>query len=118
MAASTPQRIVDTARALMQRKGYHGTGLARIAEAAGAPKGSLYFHFPGGKEQLTCAAVDASGHVGAQIIERTVADSPTLLDAIESLYDGFARQLEASGYAEGCPIATIASEMAPHSESI
>src|SRR3546814_14245285 len=43
---------------LMSRRGYAGVGLNEIVEKSGAPKGSLYHHFPEGKEQLAVAALD------------------------------------------------------------
>ena len=51
--------VVTTAK-LLQRQGYNGTGLNQIVAEAEAPKGSLYFHFPGGKEQLAAEAIAAS----------------------------------------------------------
>jgi TetR/AcrR family transcriptional repressor of lmrAB and yxaGH operons len=119
--SSTPparERILATTRVLLQRHGFHGTGLNTIAAGAGAPKGSLYFHFPGGKEQIVCDAVLGSGALGAEVIRATVAEAPTVLAAVEAMYDGFATQLAQSGYADGCPLSTVVSEMAPHSDAI
>jgi AcrR family transcriptional regulator len=66
----TRQHILDVAGQLFRRGGHHGTGLSKVLARADAPKGSLYFHFPGGKEQLAVEAVTASGvdlglHLGA-----------------------------------------------------
>jgi TetR/AcrR family transcriptional repressor of lmrAB and yxaGH operons len=48
----TRERLIRAGVELFQAKGYHGVGVAEILEAAAAPKGSFYHHFPGGKEQL------------------------------------------------------------------
>ncbi|MGW2312246.1 TetR family transcriptional regulator, partial [Actinomadura luteofluorescens] len=57
----TRERVLRTAAELFQRQGYHGTGLNQVLAESGAPKGSLYFHFPDGKEQLASESVALSG---------------------------------------------------------
>ena len=58
---TTRERIVDVSADLMRRQGYAATGVKQIVTAAQAPFGSLYHHFPGGKEQLGAEAIRASG---------------------------------------------------------
>ena len=48
----TRERMVEAAARLLARQGYHATGVAQVLAEAGAPRGSLYFHFPAGKEQM------------------------------------------------------------------
>ncbi|MGE0044440.1 MAG: TetR/AcrR family transcriptional regulator [Hyphomonadaceae bacterium] len=62
--APTRERLIEAAKALFQARGYHGVGLAEILAAADAPKGSLYHHFPGGKDELAAAAV---GEIAADV---------------------------------------------------
>ena len=52
MATDTRTRMIEATALLLRRRGYHGTSLNDILSASGAPRGSLYFHFPGGKDQL------------------------------------------------------------------
>jgi TetR/AcrR family transcriptional repressor of lmrAB and yxaGH operons len=54
---TTRERLVRAAVKLFQQRGYHGAGLIEILAEAQAPKGSLYHHFPGGKEGLAVACV-------------------------------------------------------------
>ena len=56
MAKDTRTRMIETTARLLQHRGYHGTSLNDILEQSGAPRGSLYFHFPGGKDQLVIEA--------------------------------------------------------------
>jgi TetR/AcrR family transcriptional repressor of lmrAB and yxaGH operons len=51
------ERLVAAALSLFQAKGYHGVAISDILDATGLPKGSLYHHFPGGKEELAIAAI-------------------------------------------------------------
>ncbi len=53
----TRARILSAALRLFRKRGYHGTGLNDILELANAPKGSLYHHFPDGKEEIGVAVV-------------------------------------------------------------
>ena len=55
------QALVWAAAKLFRRQGYSGTGLRDILAASGAARGSLYHHFPGGKEEIGAAAVTAAG---------------------------------------------------------
>jgi TetR/AcrR family transcriptional regulator, lmrAB and yxaGH operons repressor len=110
MARDTRQRMVATTGKLLQRQGFHGTGLTQVLADAGAPKGSLYFHFPGGKEQLAAEAIVAS----AAVVDGAL-DSHRRTDALASL-DAYlldvAGLLERTAYSDGCPIATVALEVA------
>ncbi|TGW02048.1 TetR/AcrR family transcriptional regulator, partial [Mesorhizobium sp. M2D.F.Ca.ET.145.01.1.1] len=60
MATDTRTRMIEATALLLRRRGYHGTSLNDILTASGAPRGSLYFHFPGGKDQLVIEVTRAS----------------------------------------------------------
>ena len=100
--------VVTTAK-LLQRQGYHGTGLNQIVAVADAPKGSIYFHFPGGKEQLTAEAIAQSATYIDTILERHAAANAVV--AVDSYLAGLAKWLERTDFREGCPIATVALEV-------
>jgi TetR/AcrR family transcriptional regulator, lmrAB and yxaGH operons repressor len=114
----TRGRVLETAAALFQRQGYTATGLNQVLAESSAPKGSLYFHFPGGKEQLAAEAVRASGlRTGGQMAEVVLAARDPG-EALAGLAGLFAASLEASGFHSGCPVATVALEAAADSETI
>jgi TetR/AcrR family transcriptional regulator, lmrAB and yxaGH operons repressor len=122
-AQAGPRRVsrdafIDATGRLLRRQGYAGTGLNEIVAHSGAPKGSLYFHFPGGKEQLAVAALDREGERLAGAIARMLASSEDLGEALGCLLDSLAAGLERSGYRDGCPIATVALEVAADSEVV
>ena len=52
--------MLETTARLLQHRGYHGTALSDILEESAAPRGSLYFHFPGGKDQIVMEATRAA----------------------------------------------------------
>jgi TetR/AcrR family transcriptional repressor of lmrAB and yxaGH operons len=111
-------KLVRAAAELFRKQGYHATGLAEIVSASGAPRGSLYFYFPGGKEELACAAIEDASAEWRERIERLVDDAESPSRAIAVVCDELAKTLEASGWEHGCPVATVALEASAGSESV
>jgi TetR/AcrR family transcriptional regulator, lmrAB and yxaGH operons repressor len=57
---SVRERMVSSAVILLAERGFHGASLAKVLAGSGAPRGSIYHHFPDGKDQLVAAAVEAA----------------------------------------------------------
>jgi TetR/AcrR family transcriptional repressor of lmrAB and yxaGH operons len=114
----TRERVLRTAAGLFQRQGYNATGLNQVLAESRAPKGSLYFHFPEGKEQLAAEAVAVAGGELGERIAAAVAAAPGPAEAVARIGDLLAHNLEQSGFQEGCPVATVALEAAGDSEPI
>jgi len=110
--------MLKAAADLLHRQGYASTGLNQILEESQAPKGSLYFHFPGGKEELVAEALQASACSLTELLERVLENAPTIDDAIDAIVAYFAAQLEGSQYTKGCPVATVALEQAATSDPL
>ena len=111
-------QILQTTCDLLEKQGYHGTGLNEIVKQSGAPKGSLYYYFPEGKEQITAEAVLQSGQKTA---ERIRAGLASVSDAAEAVHDFIllvAEHVERSGFAAGSPLTAVAMETATTSERI
>jgi AcrR family transcriptional regulator len=115
---STRDAFIETTGQLLRRQGYAGSGLNEIVARSGAPKGSLYFHFPGGKEQLALAAMQRTGEQLREAVAGILASSEDPAEAIARLIGVLGEGLERSGYSDGCPIATVTLEAAAGSESI
>jgi TetR/AcrR family transcriptional repressor of lmrAB and yxaGH operons len=114
----TRQRMLDTAADLFHTQGYHATGLTQLTTAGGAPKGSLYFHFPGGKEQLAAEAVRLSSERTGALLETILRDAPDAVTAIDRTVEALASFLTESDFQRGCPLATVALDAAAESEPI
>jgi TetR/AcrR family transcriptional repressor of lmrAB and yxaGH operons len=112
------ERFLDAAAQLFQRQGYAATGLNEITARSGAPKGSLYFHFPGGKEQLGAEALTLAGERFEAAIRAVLDSARDTPSAIRGLAAAMSAGLEATDYQLGCPVATTALEAAATSESI
>src|SRR5262249_51230311 len=118
MGRDTKQKIVAKAAELLQHGGYHATGIQQLTAGGELPRGSLYFHFPGGKEELACAALDHAGEELRAALEQPFYSLPTVSASLAAVLLLLGERLEASGWREGCPIATTTLEMAAHSEPI
>jgi TetR/AcrR family transcriptional regulator, lmrAB and yxaGH operons repressor len=118
MSPSSRARLLDAAVDLLQRQGYHGTGLNELLEQSGAPRGSLYHHFPGGKEQIGAEAIARAGGQVAAAVAHLLRTGPSVADAVQALAGLLAAGLEASQFERGCPIATTALEVTPRNEPI
>jgi TetR/AcrR family transcriptional repressor of lmrAB and yxaGH operons len=70
MARNVRDRMVESAAQLLARRGLQATSFSEVLELSGAPRGSIYHHFPDGKEQLIESALDAAGAVAIELLDR------------------------------------------------
>ncbi|TGK16518.1 TetR/AcrR family transcriptional regulator [Leptospira kmetyi] len=115
---SSRERLIQTTGRLLQEKGYHGTGLKDILKLSETPSGSLYHHFPDGKEELTAAAIQNAGERLEKQIQAAVENHPHLYGALQEFTNHLAQELIASGFQKGCPIATVVLEVAADNDRI
>ena len=69
----TRTKLIDTAHRLLRSQGLRETGLNEIIQESGSPRGSIYHHFPGGKEQLFIEALQDAGEKVAENIRGAIA---------------------------------------------
>jgi TetR/AcrR family transcriptional repressor of lmrAB and yxaGH operons len=112
------QQILQTTCTLLDKQGYHGTGLNEIVKESGSPKGSLYHYFPEGKEQIVAEAVIQSGNETAERIRVELAQSTSAPKAISELVLKIAEQVELSKFVAGSPLTAVAMETATKSKRI
>ena len=117
-ATDSKGKTLAAAARLFRQQGYHGTALHDILAAGGAPRGSLYFHFPKGKEEIGVAALTLAGEAVRKAIAKAAETSENAEIFLIRVVRGMAADLEKSGYKEGCPIATTALETAAQSEAL
>lgn len=112
------EQILQTTCTLLEKQGYHGTGLNEIVKESGAPKGSLYHYFPEGKEQITSEAVLQSSLVTSERIRAGLAENSNAPQAVHDFILKVAENVELSGFAAGSPLTAVAMETATKSERI
>jgi TetR/AcrR family transcriptional repressor of lmrAB and yxaGH operons len=110
--------MIETAARLFQESGYQATSWRTLVDEAGTPWGSAHHHFPGGKEQLGVAAIELGAAAVRARIEEAFAAADGPAQAARAWCRSSAESLAASGYVEGCPIATIALECTPRSPAL
>lgn len=115
-AESTRTRIVEAGAELFRRHGYAGTGVKAIVASSTSTYGSLYHFFPGGKEELGVVALRSGGETYRRLVEAFYPEGADVVVATKSFFDGAAMVVEMTGFADACPIATVALEVASTSE--
>ena len=110
--------LIETASRLFRVRGYCGVGLNDIIEESGVPKGSLYYYFPKGKEQLATAAINNTKRLVMEDIQKNFAGVSNPIDAFQAYVYELSRVFGQGGTPLGSPIGTIAGEKHSTSEPI
>ena len=93
-------------------------GMKDIAAASGALIGSLYHHFPGGRVQIARAALINAGAAYALLIPAVVDDHTDLGQALHAVFAQAAEDMAGTGFANMCPVASVAAEVADTIEQL
>ena len=112
------EKILQTASELMEKQGYCGTGLNEIIQKSGAPKGSLYYYFPDGKEQLASEAILRAGQIVSERFRKQTADESDPAKAINDFLYMAARRMEETKFYTGSTMTMIAMETAAESKRV
>jgi AcrR family transcriptional regulator len=118
MPASTRDRIIEATSALFMQRGYAGSGLQQIAADSGATIGSLYHFFPGGKAELAAETLRVAGAAYQGLVEQVFDSTPDVASGVRACFDGAAATLEMTDYADACPIATVALDVASSDDQL
>jgi len=116
--SDSKDRMITAARRLFREHGYFGTALSEVVAESAAPRGSMYFHFPGGKEELATevALVHAADTIAH--INRAAGTTGTAAELIAAFIGRPRDELVASDYREGCAVAPIVIETTPSSAAL
>ena len=110
--------MIEGAKELVRLHGFGATSFKDVWEHTQTPRGSVYFHFPGGKEELGGEVVASALEVLVAMVHAAGAETRTPETLIKRLARKLADRLEVSGYSEGCPIAAVAVEMSASSPAL
>src|SRR5271170_7627961 len=99
------QRMIAHAAILLAKKGLHGTSFSEVLEASGAPRGSLYHHFPGGKDELVLAAVRLAGDQALAALDRVSGKSAG--EVARTFAALWRAVLSMSRFAAGCAVVAV-----------
>jgi AcrR family transcriptional regulator len=118
MSTDTKERILASSANLFRRQGYNATGVKQIVAEAEAPFSSLYHFFPNGKDQLAANVIVSSGQMYQELVEAVFDAAPDVLTGVRDCFAGAAETLRQTDYADACPIATVALEVASTNEPL
>ncbi|MFF2588154.1 TetR/AcrR family transcriptional regulator [Peribacillus butanolivorans] len=118
MGMDTKSRIIDIATSLFQQKGYLGVGLNEILKACNISKGSLYHHFPNGKEELLIACLHSLNEAITTHMEEIFRNYPSTQAATQAMIEELIVQYDRDGMITGYTFSSIVSEMGSLSEPV
>jgi TetR/AcrR family transcriptional repressor of lmrAB and yxaGH operons len=105
MAGETRDRMIAGAARLLAQRGLQETSFTEVLELTGAPRGSIYHHFPEGKDQLVASAIDLAGSHAMALMERSAGDSA---EDITAHFLGMWREvLVRSNFTAGCSVLAV-----------
>jgi AcrR family transcriptional regulator len=110
--------LIEAGAELFARQGYAGTAVKQIVESAAAPFASMYHFFPDGKQELAAETIRWSGAIYGQLIDVFYPEGTDPIAATRNFFEGAADTVRDSNYADACPIATVALEVASVSEPL
>lgn len=107
------ERMIEAAITLMRRSGYSGVGINEVLAESGAPKGSMYHYFPGGKREIAVAALAVYAQRTVEMIDGHLARGHTPEQKIRRLFKAFEERLEGFGYARSCAAGCVSLDLDP-----
>jgi len=121
MAGDSRQRMIESAAVLLAKRGLQATAFSDVIERSGAPRGSIYHHFPGGKDELVNAAMDLAGHRALRVLDAVDGKSPA--EVTGYFIDLWRAVLVRSRLTAGCAVlavtvATDSPELLDHAAKI
>ncbi|MEZ0448273.1 TetR/AcrR family transcriptional regulator [Cellulomonas sp. ICMP 17802] len=103
MATDDPRgRMVQSATVLLARAGVAGASFAHVLAHSGAPRGSIYHHFPDGKDQLVAEAVALAGARAVAALDHLAGGSP--VEVLDGFVGMWRAVLERSSFGVGCSV--------------
>lgn len=110
-APGTRARVLESAIFLMRQSGLSGAGINQVLAHSGAPKGSMYYHFPGGKLEIAREALSLYGERVAAAFAKLLREHKKPGDKIRALFRRAAQQLEQSGFELGCAAGAVSLDL-------
>lgn len=106
----TRARMVTSAATLLREHGVAGTSIAKVLEHSRGPRGSVGFHFPGGRSELLADALRWAGGFVTATLRQAATQGASPADVFAGICEHYQQQLASTDYAAGCPIGAAAQE--------
>jgi len=109
--AQAKDRFLEAAIFLMRQSGLSGAGINQLISRSGAPKGSVYYHFPGGKQQIIGEALTIYGERVAAAFERALSSRKKTGDKIRALFRFVADRFEEGAFEQSCAAGAVTLDL-------
>jgi len=103
---TTKRRMLASAAEVLRERGAAGVTIDEVLSRSGAPRGSVYHHFPGGRSQIILEALSFAGDSMTSAIDDAASQGPMAL--LREFVDLWEDVLRHSDYSAGCPVAAAA----------
>jgi TetR/AcrR family transcriptional regulator, lmrAB and yxaGH operons repressor len=111
VATGTREKLIEAAITLMRRSGLSGAGINEIVRESGAPKGSVYHFFPGGKQQIVKEGLEQYSARVVAFIDSTLSRKRQPGAKVKALFNAFAERIEAGRFRHSCPVGTVCLDL-------
>src|SRR5512147_24489 len=108
---ATRERLLESAITLMRRSGLSGAGINEIVRESGAPKGSVYYFFPQGKQQIVKEGLTQYSERVVAFIDSTLSSKRKPGEKIKALFNAFAERIERGEFRHSCPVGTVCLDL-------
>ena len=103
-------RMIQSASRMLAEQGYEATSFRNVIEASKAPRGSIYHHFPEGKDQMVCEALDLQRDRALALLS---APATTATEVVNRFVDLWVQILTATDFSVGCSLVGVTTGGAP-----
>lgn len=110
-ATGTRERLIEAAITLMRRAGLSGAGINEIVRESGAPKGSVYYFFPQGKQQIVKEGLAQYSERIVAFIDSTLSSKRKPGEKVRALFNAFAERIEQGEFRHSCPVGTVCLDL-------
>jgi TetR/AcrR family transcriptional repressor of lmrAB and yxaGH operons len=103
---STRTNMLVSAAEVLRERGAAGVTIDEVLARSGAPRGSVYYHFPNGRNQILTEALEYAGEAITEVIDEAAAQGGMYL--VRQFVDFWERLLVESDFTAGCPVVAAA----------
>jgi TetR/AcrR family transcriptional regulator, transcriptional repressor for nem operon len=117
-ATENRQRIIETAGRLFRESGFNGVSVADLMKAAGFTHGGFYNHFPSKEVLAASAALAGLQRSNATLTETLREQAGSDHSALWPFIQAYLSPAHRDNRADGCTIASLASDAARQDEQV
>jgi TetR/AcrR family transcriptional repressor of lmrAB and yxaGH operons len=111
--------MLEAAQTLLRERGLAGAGIQQVVARSGAPIGSVYHFFPGGKTQLVAEALRIHGDKATALFQRSLEDkAEPASERLRALFRTAAAEFDRAGANKGCAIGTVTLDLDARQEAL